>query len=81
MLADMRLPTAARGTIARTVAGLGLIAIIFSFLGWSLASGWSELTSEDIDVQPALHAIDPGAIGLIVEGVPSLFRDNFAVFE
>lgn len=64
MLADMRLPVAARGTIARTVAGLGLIATIFAFLGWSLASGWNDLQSEDIDVRPALLVIS--AIPLIV---------------
>ena len=61
MLADMGLPRGSAGTLVRSVLGLALIATIFSFLGWSLASNWSDLRSEDIDVQPAL---------LVVSAVP-----------
>lgn len=47
-----QLPNA--GTIARSLIGVGVIALIFYFLGNSLASNWSDLKSEDIDVRPAL---------------------------
>ncbi len=40
--------------IARTLIGLGTVVVVFYFLGRSLASNWSDLRAEDIDVQPAL---------------------------
>ena len=67
MLADMRLAGGRAGAFLRPVLGLGLVATIFSFLGWSLASNWSDLRSEDIDVQPALLAVS--AVPFIVATV------------
>jgi hypothetical protein len=38
---------------ARALLGLLVVALILGFLAWSLASNWSELRSEEIDLQPA----------------------------
>ena len=53
----MRVPAGRTATLLRTSIGLGLIAATFTFLGWSLASNWSDLRSEDIDIQPALIVV------------------------
>ena len=71
MLADMRLLRGSAGTFLRLVFGIGLIATIFSFLGWSLFSNWSDIRSEDIDVQPVLLVVS--AIPLIVAIVLQAF--------
>ncbi len=71
MLGDMRIALGRRGTLLRTSIGLGLIVITFSFLGWSLASNWSELRAEEIDVKPALMIVS--AIPLIAAIVLQAF--------
>ena len=71
MLADMRLPGGSAGRLLSSVLALGLIATIFSFLGWSLFSNWSDIRSEDIDVQPVLLVVS--AIPLIVAIVLQAF--------
>ncbi len=54
MLCHMRMASGRSRTLLRTSIGLGLIVITVSFLGWSLASNWSDLTAEDVDIRPAL---------------------------
>ena len=68
MLCHMRMASGRNGTLLRTSIGLGLIVITFSFLGWSLASNWSDLTAEDVDIQPALLVASmlPAAAAIIL---------------
>lgn len=40
--------------VARSLIGLGAVVLIFYFLGRGLVSNWGDLTSEDINVRPAL---------------------------
>ena len=56
------------GAIVRNLIGFGAIAVIFYFLGRSLVSNWSDLTAEDIDVQPALLVVStlPVAASIIL---------------
>ncbi len=56
------------GVIARNLIGFGLIAVIIIFLGRSLVSNWSDLTAEDVDVQPALLVVSaiPVAASIIL---------------
>ncbi len=54
ILCHMRMASGRNGTLLRTSIGLGLIVVTVSFLGWSLASNWSDLTAEDVDFQPML---------------------------
>lgn len=42
------------GAVARALVVLGALVLVFFFLIRTLASNWSELKAEDIDVQPAL---------------------------
>ncbi len=42
------------GAVARGLVVLGVIVLVFFFLIRALASNWSELKAEDINVQPAL---------------------------
>ena len=44
----------AKASLARYAIGLVIIALTFFFLGRSLASNWSELRSEELDIQPAV---------------------------
>lgn len=44
----------AKAALARYAIGLAIIVLTFFFLGRSLASNWSELRSEELDIQPAL---------------------------
>lgn len=64
----MRMASGRNRTLLRTSIGLGLIVIAFSFLGWSLVSNWSDLTAEDVDIQPALLAAStlPAAAGILL---------------
>lgn len=41
------------GSLARTLIGLAAVAVILFFLAWTLVSNWSELRSEQIELQPA----------------------------
>ena len=50
----MQLQSRNVGVIARNLIGFGVIAAIFFFLGRSLVSNWSDLTAEDINIQPAI---------------------------
>ena len=43
-----------KGAIARYGIGLAVIVLTFYFLGRNLAANWSDLRSEELDVQPAL---------------------------
>lgn len=56
------------GVIARNLIGFGAIVVIFFFLGRSLVSNWSDLTAEDIDIQPALLVVStlPVAASIIL---------------
>ncbi len=57
------------GVIARYLIGFGAVGAIFFFLGRSLVSNWSDLTAEDIDVQPALLVVStlPVAAAIILQ--------------
>jgi hypothetical protein len=57
ILATMESSTGSRGGLLRLAIGIGLIAAIFAFLGYSLASNWNELRSEDFDIQPVLVVV------------------------
>jgi hypothetical protein len=48
--------------LLRNLIGLAAIVLIFYFLGGALVSNWSDLSSEDIDVRPAL---------LVLSGIPA----------
>jgi uncharacterized membrane protein YbhN (UPF0104 family) len=52
------------GAIARSLIGLGVVVLIFYFLGRGLVSNWGNLKSEEIDVQPALLLLS----GLLLAG-------------
>ena len=56
------------GVIARNLIGFGVIAVIFFFLGRSLVSNWSDLTADDINVQPAIlvASVLPAAAAIIL---------------
>ncbi len=56
------------GVLARNLIGFGLIAVIIFFLGRSLVSNWSDLTAEDVDIQPALLVVStlPAAAAIIL---------------
>ncbi|MCH8949465.1 MAG: flippase-like domain-containing protein [Chloroflexi bacterium] len=49
----------------------GAIVATFSFLGWTLVSNWNDLSSEEIDVQPAILALSilPGIAAVVVMGL------------
>lgn len=51
---EMPLQRRTAGAIARSLIGLGVVVLIFYFLGRGLVSNWGSLKSEEIDVQPAL---------------------------
>ena len=56
---------------ARPVIVFGAIVATFSFLGWTLVSNWSDLSSEEIDVQPAILVLSilPGIAAVVVIGL------------
>ncbi|MCH8064347.1 MAG: flippase-like domain-containing protein [Chloroflexi bacterium] len=57
--------------VARPVIVFGAIVATFSFLGWTLVSNWNDLSSEEIDVQPALLVLSilPGIAAVVVMGL------------
>ena len=56
------------GVIARNLIGFGVIVVIFFFLGRSLVSNWSDLTAEDVDIQPVVLVVStlPVAAAIIL---------------
>jgi len=57
--------------LLRNLIGIAAIVLIFFFLGRTLVSNWSELSSEDIDVQPALLVLSalPATAGVIMMAI------------
>ncbi len=53
---------------ARPVIGFGVIAAIFFFLGRSLVSNWSDLSAENVNIQPAILVASmlPAAAAIIL---------------
>ena len=57
--------------VARPVIVFGAIVATFSFLGWAFVSNWNDLSSEKIDVQPAILVLSilPGIAAVVVIGL------------